>query len=189
VSAHRSRILAAALEVTGAEGWGAVTMARLASMTGVSRQTVYNEVGAKPSLAQALVADQLARFMHLVESAFARHAGDPVAAVRDAVAGVLELAEKNPVTRAVVSGSQGVEQDLVPLLTTRSDLIIEGATATVREGLADSAADLPGSTLDALVDAIVRVTLSHIVQPRETPERVADGLATITAATLAAVRR
>jgi AcrR family transcriptional regulator len=47
----RERIVAAAVEMTTSSGWAAVTMGRLADAAGVSRQTVYNEVGSKPALA------------------------------------------------------------------------------------------------------------------------------------------
>ena len=41
----RDRLVTAAVELTLAHGWSQVTMARLAAEVGVSRQTVYNEVG------------------------------------------------------------------------------------------------------------------------------------------------
>ena len=59
----RDRIIAAAAERTAVAGWSSVTMSRLADDVGVSRQTVYNEVGAKPALAEAMVLDELARFI------------------------------------------------------------------------------------------------------------------------------
>ena len=51
----RQRIVAAAAELTTASGWAQLTMAQLADLVGVSRQTVYNEIGGKPQLAEAMV--------------------------------------------------------------------------------------------------------------------------------------
>ncbi|MGZ5369646.1 MAG: TetR/AcrR family transcriptional regulator, partial [Aeromicrobium sp.] len=45
------RLLDAAQEITVASSWSDVTMGRIAEIAGVSRQTVYNEVGSKPELA------------------------------------------------------------------------------------------------------------------------------------------
>ena len=45
----RERLLEEAAELTRAGGWQSITMAKLADRVGVSRQTVYNEIGTKPS--------------------------------------------------------------------------------------------------------------------------------------------
>ena len=45
----RERVIdAGASALTTEDGWAQVTMARLADVVGVSRQTVYNEIGGKP---------------------------------------------------------------------------------------------------------------------------------------------
>src|SRR4051794_26638863 len=41
----RERLVAAGVAFTTEQGWSQVTMARLAEAVGVSRQTVYNEIG------------------------------------------------------------------------------------------------------------------------------------------------
>ena len=46
----RDRLCDAAVGVITSEGWARVTMARLADEVGVSRQTVYNEIGTKADL-------------------------------------------------------------------------------------------------------------------------------------------
>ena len=49
----------AAARFTAEHGWGALTMGKLADLVGVSRQTVYNELGGKPQLAEAMVMREL----------------------------------------------------------------------------------------------------------------------------------
>ena len=44
----RDRLIAAAVDLTVEQGWAALTMRGLAERIGVSRQTVYNELGSKP---------------------------------------------------------------------------------------------------------------------------------------------
>ena len=59
----RQRMLAAAVELTTSEGWAHVTMSRLAQAVGVSRQTVYNEIGTKNALAEAMILAELETFL------------------------------------------------------------------------------------------------------------------------------
>ena len=55
----RDRVVDAAIRVTTERGWAKVTMSRLADDVGVSRQTVYNEVGSKNDLAEAMVDEEV----------------------------------------------------------------------------------------------------------------------------------
>ena len=71
-------------------------MARLADVVGVSRQTVYNEVGSKPRLAEAMILRELERFLGAGRrSPSTRTPTDLVAAIRDASCAVLEASQDN----------------------------------------------------------------------------------------------
>src|SRR5256885_1287680 len=85
------RIVAAATQLTVEAGWSGVTMGRLADAVGVSRQTIYNEVGDKAALAEAMILSELARFLEAVTSAFDREPDDLIAAIRRAVNDVLVM--------------------------------------------------------------------------------------------------
>ena len=76
------RVVAAAAALTLEVGWAGVTMGKLADRVGVSRQTVYNEVGSKPQLAEEMVLAELAKFLAVVDAAFDRHPADLVEAIR-----------------------------------------------------------------------------------------------------------
>ena len=128
---HRDRIIAATIDMTARSGWPAVTMARIADAVGVSRQTIYNEVGSKQALAEAMVLDELTRFLAVVNDAFDRHPDDPVDAIRAATRGVLERARDNMLLRAIVSTTHGAESDLLPLLTTRADSLLATAKSVI----------------------------------------------------------
>ena len=52
MSPLRTRILDAAIEVVAESGWSGVTMIAVGERAGVSRQSVYNEIGSKPQLGQ-----------------------------------------------------------------------------------------------------------------------------------------
>jgi AcrR family transcriptional regulator len=178
--------VAAAIDVTTTEGWSYVTMGGLAAEVGVSRQTVYNEVGAKADLAEAMVADELSRALAVVEAAFDDHPADAVAAVRGAARGVLDYAAGSPLLRAVVSATHGANTELLPLLTTQSSTLIATATTLLVSRLAASSADLDDRGAAALADVLVRTVLSHVMQPSGTPEQFADDVAWLAEPRLAA---
>ncbi|PRY32499.1 TetR family transcriptional regulator [Umezawaea tangerina] len=174
--AHRARIIAAAIEQTAREGWSTVTMARLAVAVGVSRQTVYNEIGSKQALAEAMVHDELGRFLAVVERAFDEHAGDLAESVRGAVRGVLDLARDNVLLRAIVSATHDADTDLLPLLTTHAGSLLSAAKAVLGHRLAAFELPLEDHRLAVTIDVVVRAVLSHVMQPSDSPARTADDI-------------
>jgi AcrR family transcriptional regulator len=178
------RVVAAAAALTLEVGWAGVTMGKLADRVGVSRQTVYNEVGSKPQLAEEMVLAELAKFLSVVDTAFDRHPEALVDAIREAARGVLELARTNALLQAVVSASYGAETELLPLLTTRNDALVLAATETVRARVRDYPLVIDDRLLDAAIDMVVRLVLSHVVHPAGTPADTADDIAWISAQTL-----
>ena len=181
----RGRIIEAAIETTTRDGWSAVTMGRLAEQVGVSRQTVYNEVGSKPALAEAVVAHELEGFLSLVETAFDAHPDHPVAAVEVASCDVLVRAQGNDLLRAIVSATHGGDNELLPLLTTNSSALIDAATSIVSVRLSVAAPRLEAARLALVADVIVRTVLSHVMQPSGSPQRTAAGIAEATRLLLA----
>lgn len=180
----RERLVAAAIHLTSTSGWTSVTMARLAHLTGVSRQTVYNEIGTKPELAEAMVQAELARFLAAMTGAFEEHPDDVVAALRAAVTGVLELAHDNPLIQAVASATHGADTELLPLLTTRSADLLATAGAAVDGLLRPRRPRLADRRRADVVDVVVRTVLSHVMQPTRTPAATAEAVAWIAGAAL-----
>ncbi len=177
MSSTHDRIVAAAAELTTESGWAAITMSKLASRVGVSRQTVYNEIGTKPRLAEEMVLRELTMFLAEVERAFDAHPDDLVGAIRGACRGVLELAQDNRLLKAAVSATHGADTELLPFLTTHAGSLLDTAKAVVRARVAAYAAPLPADRLEAALDLIVRVVLSHVMQPSGSPQATADDIA------------
>ena len=171
------RVVAAAAELTCEVGWAGVTMAKLADRVGVSRQTVYNEMGSKPALAEAMVLRELATFLAAVDRAFDRHPDDLVDAIGAAVTDVLVEAESNALLQAVVSSAYGAESDLLPLLTTESDALVDTAKQVVAARLAGYEVGVDAKHLGAAIDMVVRTVLSHVIHPSGRPEDTAEGIA------------
>jgi AcrR family transcriptional regulator len=182
----RDRLLASAIELTVERGWSALTMAKLADRVGVSRQTVYNELGAKPQLAEAMVMRELETFLAHVDGAFRDEPDDLVAAIREAAGRALALAGESPLLHAVLSSSQGAESDLLPLLTTHSAPVLAVAGRMIREHVTayPAASSLPDDRLESLIDMVVRLVISHVMQPAGTPEETAETIGWIAARVL-----
>lgn len=178
-SAWRERLLVEASELTRDGGWQAITMAKLADRVGVSRQTVYNEIGSKQQLAEAMIMRELEVFLRNVDAAFEANPGDLPASIRAAAAGVLRDARTNPLLHAVLSASHGAESALLPLLTTQVEPIISAAGVLIRGHLDHYEVPVPEERVDALVDMVIRLVLSHVTAPAGSPEKTADDIAWI----------
>jgi len=111
-----------------------------------------------------MVLRELGAFLDEVDAGFDAHPDDLQASVADAIGRVLGLARVNPLLRAIVTATHGAETELVPLLTTRADVVIAVASERVRDRLIC----YPGvcsESLDVTTDMLVRTVLSHVMQP------------------------
>jgi AcrR family transcriptional regulator len=175
----RERLVSQAAELTRSGGWQAITMAKLADRVGVSRQTVYNEIGSKRQLAEAMIMHELEVFLQAVDAAFEENPHDLGGAIREASARVLEMAASNPLLHAVLSASHGAESDLLPLLTTQVEPLIEAAHGLVRRHLDTYDHGLEEHRIDPLVDMVIRLVLSHVTAPSTSPRETAENIAWI----------
>jgi len=176
---NRDRLVTAAARFTAENGWGELTMAKLADLVGVSRQTVYNEIGGKPQLAEAMVLRELELFLQVVDSAFERHPKELVPAIEAAALAVLELAATDPLLHAILSSSQGAESELLPLLTTNSEPLLGAAGQMIRANVMTYEFHLEEHRVDVLIDMVVRLVLSHVMQPTAQPAETAETIAWI----------
>jgi AcrR family transcriptional regulator len=172
----RDAIVSVTARLITEQGWQAVTMSRLATELGVSRQTVYNEVGPKPRLAEAVVHAELDRFLAVVTAAFDEHPDQVLTAIHTAVRTVLELARDNALLHAVVSATHGANTELLPLLTTHTDGVLEAAKTVVLHCLRPYELPLPQSELEISADLLVRHVLSHVMQPSSSPAGTAEAV-------------
>ncbi|QNN54484.1 TetR family transcriptional regulator [Nocardioides mesophilus] len=189
----RERLVAAAAELTCESGWAALTMGKVAARAGLSRQTLYNELGSKPELGQAMVLRELERFLDIVGTELDAHT-DLVQAIRSAAEKTLLMARDNPLLHAVLASAHSVSRgndpapsnELLPFLTTDAQPLIEAATRVIAERIPERfpEVDLDAHERDVAIDAIVRLVLSHVMQPDANPAATADDLAWIVARVL-----
>lgn len=171
--ALRMRIMDAAVDLIVAYGYRRLRMRDVAEAAGVSRQTLYNEFGDKWGLAQAIVLRDTELFLDEVDAALARH-DDLTAAVRAAVLYSLTSANAHPLRKAVLTGDG---RELLPLLTTEAEPTLFAARTRLVEHVRGHWPGLPETEVAAVVDAAVRLTMSHMMLPGEPPEVVAARIA------------
>ena len=86
----------------------------------------------------------------------------------------------------MVSATHGADTELLPLLTTHSESLLEVAKQVVAGRVAGHDVALAGVDLDAAIDMVVRVVLSHVMAPSGPPDRTARDLAWIAEKVLSA---
>ena len=175
-SPTRERILDATAGLSIGGGWAAVSMGKVASAVGVSRQTVHTEIGTKSDLAEALVIREVEGFLAEVTAGF-DGASDVPDAIERSITRVLVRAEESALVRGVVGAAHGADTELLPLLTTRPEHLLELATATVQGLVAPFALPLPQARIDATIEVIVRTALSQVMHPTGSPQEVGEHLA------------
>lgn len=181
----RDRILDTAVAITAHKGWGALTMADVAAQSGISRQTLYKEVGAKRALGEAMVARETDRFTDAAATAFRAHPGSFADGVGAAALATLQAGAGNPLVTAIAAGSASGDTELLPLLATQTGPVLPRALAAI----ADAAAATYPAHADAMPEAVevmVRLALSHLLAPLGTPERAARQIRSVAARLLGA---
>jgi AcrR family transcriptional regulator len=162
----REQVLNATSEMICAEGWQAVTMSRVADQVGVSRQSVYKEIGSKAALGEAVIARETDLVLAGVAERLHAHGADPVTGIPAAVGYVLRTGADNPLIKAILIGAHGGDSDLLPLLAIRPEPVLSRAIAAVRtEAGTLYGAFLPPDMIGQASEIVVRLTLSHLMQP------------------------
>ena len=170
----RDALLDAAYARTIADGWHAMRMADVAADAGLSRQTLYNEFGTKPALGEALVLRETDRFL----DAITQHLHDsatPVEAVAAAVEYTLREGAEDTLLKAVLTSAQSGDS-LLPFLT-RSEPVLHATSDVLVGFLVAEWPEFERSDVELVVDALVRLTVSHLVLPIDPPEVTAARLA------------
>jgi AcrR family transcriptional regulator len=178
----RDRLLDAGRDRMTDRSWAQVTMAEIAAAAGVSRQTLYNEFGSRDEFAQALVIREGSRFLDDVEEAIGRHGDDPLAALTAALERFLAAAADDPFVRLLL-GDDGTG-GMLPLLTTQSRPVLDWAGARLLGAIRAQWPGVGARDLEALCDTLVRLAISHVAAPRDSPRRTAATITRLLAPTI-----
>jgi AcrR family transcriptional regulator len=155
--------------------WAQITMAEVAREAGVSRQTLYKEFGSRDEFAQAFVIREGARFLDAVERAIGAHLDDPRAAVAAGLEVFLSAAAEDPLVWLLLAddGTGG----MLPLVTTRSRPLLDWAAARLGEAIRSGWPGVSDEDAELLADAFVRLALSYVTMPRDSPRATAEAAA------------
>lgn len=158
-----TRLLDAARDITTAQGWSSLTMSAVASRAGISRQHVYNAIGTKRELGDALVGRETDAFVAVVRRHLRERPDDLVAGSVAAVAGALEYGASNDLLKAVLSADDAGADSLLPVLTVNPEVVLDRAVRAIAAELASVHGE--GPDLARFVDGLVRLVISHATQP------------------------
>ena len=175
----RLALIRAARDLTVQHGWESVRMVDVASAVGVSRQTVYNEFDGRAGLAEALAVSEVQQFAQRIRGELFARGPDVRAAGYATIVLTLDEAARNPLVKAVLTSSRGGADELLPYLTTRSEIVLTEAGEVLREWAAAFLPGTPPEVTGPAIDAVVRLTVSHIMLPGDTPAATATALADV----------
>jgi AcrR family transcriptional regulator len=159
----RERSLEAARTLTLERGWHQVRFVEIADVVGVSRPTMYSEFGNKAGLGEALVRSETTAFLAGLLNELEPHAGDLAAAAKAALRYTVLTAHGNPLLHGVLTNAG--DADLLILLTSQSGPVLSLAVEMLSSWFAEHFPDNRQPQLSELIESLIRLTLSHLVQP------------------------
>lgn len=175
----RESLLDAARRLLENRPWAQITMSDVARAAGLSRQTLYKELGTRDEFAQQFVIREGARFLDVVEGAILAHLDDPKAAVANGLEVFLTVASEDPLVRMLLEddGTGG----MLPLITTQSRPVLEWASSRLFGAMRIGWPGVDDDDGQLLADSLVRLALSYVTMPRRSPRESASAVATLLA--------
>jgi AcrR family transcriptional regulator len=169
----RDTVFDAVDDLVRERGWAGTTMSDVAAAVGLSRQTLYNEFGSRPALAQAYVLREADLFLTSIEDAVRAHAGSAREALHAGVETFLTAAADEPFFKAITSSDDG---GLLSFLTTRGAPVLQIAGSRLGALIAELWPQAAAADVERFADSAVRLCISHATQPLESAQAVADTL-------------
>jgi AcrR family transcriptional regulator len=165
----RETLLDAARSLLSERPWAQITMADIASRAGVSRQTLYNELGGREQFAQAFVMREAQRFIGAVREAIEAHLDDPSAALTAALELFLDTAGRDPLIGMLLEddGTGG----MLPLITTRSRPVLDWAGGQIADAIAQGWPMVAEQDARLLAQTLVRLAISYLTVPIGPPSQ------------------
>ncbi len=171
----RQTLFGAARDELERRAWSEITMSDIAAAAGVSRQTLYKEFGNRNEFGLAFVIHEGERFLDDVDAAVLEHRDDPRAAIGAALELFLRTAGEDPLIRILLSddGTGG----MLPFVTTQGMPVVQWATARLAATIEEGWPQAPQTDVLLLSESLVRLAISYITAPAESPDTTAAAVA------------
>jgi AcrR family transcriptional regulator len=171
----RETLFGAARDELERRAWSEITMSDIAAAAGVSRQTLYKEFGSRDEFGLAFVIHEGERFLDAVDAAVLEHRDDPRAAIGAALELFLRIAGEDPLIRILLSddGTGG----MLTFVTTQGTPVVLWATARLAATIEQGWPQAASPDVRLLSESLVRLAISYITTPSESPETTAAAVA------------
>jgi len=167
----RDCVLDALREALLSKDWSEITLADVARIAGVSRQTIYNEFGSRQGLAEGYALRLADRLVDEVSTAIDGHVGEVYEAFLDGFRAFFTESAADPLVVSLLSGR--AKADLLQIITIGSGPIITHCSGRLTAVLVDSWVRPDEIAAGVLARAIVRLAMSYVSMPAD-PDSGAD---------------
>ena len=171
----RDLVLDAMRDLLVSKDWSSITLADVAKVAGISRQTIYNEFGSRQGLAQGYALRLAVRLVDAVDEAIDSNVGNIETAFLEGFRAFFSESASDPLVISLLSGV--AKPDLLQIITTDSAPIIARASSRLTESFMRSWVQCSESDAGVLARAIVRLAMSYVSMPPEADHDVAADLA------------
>nr|WP_264068068.1 TetR family transcriptional regulator [Mycolicibacterium komossense] len=171
----RDLVLDAMRDLLGTKDWSSITLADVATVAGISRQTIYNEFGSRQGLAQGYALRLADRLVDAVDDAIYSNVGNVEAAFLEGFRAFFAESASDPLVISLLTGA--AKPDLLQIITTDSAPIISRASSRLTESFTHSWVQCSADDAGVLARAIVRLAMSYVSMPPESDHDVARDLA------------
>jgi AcrR family transcriptional regulator len=171
----RDLVLDAMRDLLLSKDWSSITLADVAKVAGISRQTIYNEFGSRQGLAQGYALRLADRLVDAVDLAIESNVGDIEAAFLQGFRSFFAESASDPLVISLLTGV--AKPDLLQIMTTDSAPIIARSSSRLTDTFMHSWVQASAEDSGVLARAIVRLAMSYVSMPPEADHDVAADLA------------
>ncbi len=165
--------LDAAAEMVRTIGWANLRMYDVAARIGVSKPTLYKYFGSKDQLANAYLNREVDQLLEVATTAVNRYPNDPERALSEGLRTVIETLSANPAVATVLADAETAAA-LLPMVTVDGRRLLARAADGFAPVIEAAVPGLPEADVRAYADTMVRVIVSHVIQPASSVEESVD---------------
>lgn len=171
----RDTVLDAMRELLMQRDWSAVTLADVARVAGISRQTIYNEFGSRHGLAQGYALRLADRLVDAIDTTINSHVGDIYAVFLVGFRSFFSESAADPLVISLRTG--GAKAGLLQIITTDSGPIIAHCSQRLAASFTHSWIKASEEDAGILARAVVRLAIGYVSMPPEADHDIAADLA------------